>query len=265
MYVPISKDASAKNWQLKRDIVKRSRLGLVSPSRWLLEMIESTLPLGEDLRARVIPNGVDTSVFHPGDKGSARQALNLPPDATILLATAELLNDNPFKDFRTLREAMRAVAADRSGRLVLVALGEGRAIEPIPGVEAIGVPFIADPKRVALHYQAADVYVHAARAENLPLTIIEAMACGVAVVATDVGGIPELVVDGETGYLVSAGDVIALARSITSLLDEPFRRDQFGSAGAERARNRFSLRQQADAYLGLYAELSQADRARANS
>jgi len=257
LYVPISKDASARNWQLKRDIVKRSRLGLVSPSHWLAEMVESTLPLGKNLRIRVIPNGVDTSVFRPGDKAAAREALGLPPDATILLASAELLTDNPFKDFRTLSEALQKAAARHSGRLVLVALGEGRAIEAIPGVEVVGVPFVADPERVALYYQAADVYVHAARAENLPLTIIEAMACGTPVVASAVGGIPELVIDGETGSLVQPRDAEALAQAVSALLDEPDRREGFGAAGARRARDEFSLARQADAYLEWYAELAE--------
>ncbi len=255
VYVPIRKDASARNWQLKRDVLRRSRLGLVSPSRWLFRMVEETLPLGDALRARVIPNGVDVGIFKPGDRREARAVLGLPDDATILLAAAEMLDDNPFKDFATLRDALPRIAANRPDRLLLLALGASRAVEPIPGVEVLPRPFVDDAEKVALHYQAADVYVHAARAENLPLTIIEAMACGIPVVASDVGGIGELVLDGQTGSLVPAGDTAALASAVSTLLADADRREAFGRTGTERVRAGFTLTRQADAYLDWYAEL----------
>jgi len=258
MYVPIRADATARNRQLKRDLVQRSRLGLVSPSRWLLKMAEDTLPLGDDLVTRLIPNGVDVAVFHPGDRREARRLLGLPPDAPMLLATAEMLADNPFKDFATLRAALSHVGSRPEGETLLVALGLEREVEPIKGVRVVAVPFVDDAERVALHYRAADVYVHAAIAENLPLTIIEAMACGTPVVASDVGGVGELVEHGVTGLLVPARDSMALADAVTSLLGDEALGDRLGRAGADRVLERFTLEREADAYLGWYAELRDA-------
>jgi glycosyltransferase involved in cell wall biosynthesis len=255
MYVPIRKDASASNWRLKRGILARSRAVLVSPSRWLLDMLEQTLPLGDQLGARLIPNGVDVTVFRPGDKEEARRLLRLPQGVQLLLATAEMLARNPFKDFSTLRAALSRIAPRLAGPVALVALGLDQQAEGIEGVEVIGVPFTADSDLVARYYQAADIYVHAARAENLPLTIIEAMACGTPVVASDVGGVGELVVDGVTGLLMPSGDSEVLANVLTVLLEDSDRREAFGRAGSERVLTHFTLEKQADAYLDLYAEL----------
>ena len=254
-YVPIRADASAENRRLKREILGRSRVALVSPSRWLLGMAEHSLPLGNELTARHIPNGVDTSVFRPGDRVAARTALELAPDATVLLATAEMLADNPFKDFPTLRSALEMLGARDGSRPTLVALGLDREIDPIPGVDVVAVPFTDGRESVVRHYQAADVYVHAARAENLPITILEAMACGLPVVASAVGGIPELVVEGETGLLVPRGDAGALADALAGLLGDAERRAALGRAGRARVLEHFTLSREADRYLELYAEL----------
>jgi glycosyltransferase involved in cell wall biosynthesis len=112
---------------------------------------------------------------------------------------------------------------------------------------------------VARYYQAADVYVHAARADTFPNTVLEAQACGTPVVATAVGGIPEQVEDGRSGYLVSAGDAPALAERLTQLLSDTELRGRMGIQAAEAARRRFDLSRQADAYLDWYRMLVHRD------
>jgi glycosyltransferase involved in cell wall biosynthesis len=210
--------------------------------------------LAEDHPTRVIPNGVDVSVFHPGPARDARASLGLPTDRQVLLVVANALLRNPFKDAETLAAALRTVAGTgRRPPLVLVVGADAQL--HVDGVEIVTVPFIEDPTRMASYYRAADVYVHAARAENLPLTIIEAMACGTPIVASDVGGVGELVVEGVTGTLVPSRDSDALASAVMALLDDADRRVAFGEAAAQRVLEHFTLEKQADAYLDLYAEL----------
>ena len=91
------------------------------------------------------------------------------------------------------------------------------------------------------------------RSEGAPFSILEAMAAGLPVVATDVGGVRELVADGETGLLVPAGDPARLAEALRSLLADPALRRRLGAAGHARARERFDLRALRDAHLELYA------------
>jgi glycosyltransferase involved in cell wall biosynthesis len=115
--------------------------------------------------------------------------------------------------------------------------------------------FIPDPQAVACYYQVADVYVHAARADTFPNTVLEALACGTPVVATAVGGISEQVEDARTGFLVPAGDAAALAVRLRHVLSEDALRRGMGIQAAAAARRRFDLHRQAAAYLEWYHEL----------
>jgi glycosyltransferase involved in cell wall biosynthesis len=120
------------------------------------------------------------------------------------------------------------------------------------GVDARFHGFVAD---VRSRLPELDVLVQPSRADNLPLAILEAMACGVPVVGTRVGGIPELVVDGETGLLVAPEDPAALAAALDSLASSPERRQAMGLAGRERAAEHFSAGGVARRTLALYEEL----------
>ena len=117
------------------------------------------------------------------------------------------------------------------------------------------MPYQKDPKVVARYYQVADVYIHAARADTFPNTVLEALACGTPVVATAVGGIPEQVEDGVTGFLMPPGDAEAMAEAIITLLTDDALRMRLGRNAAEDAQRRFTLNRQVEAYLGWYEEL----------
>jgi len=253
VYVPISRDASAKNWELKRAIVRRSRLRVATPSHWLMEMVTRSGLEDGLVETRVIPNGVDTAVFRPGDRLRAREELGLPLDRSIVLFAGRGLRDNPWKDWRTLKLALPEIARSEKTRPLLVALGaEGDSQRT---EDVLAVPFVQDAAIVARYYQAADVYVHPARAENLPLAVLEAMACGTPVVASRVGGIPEEVIHGETGVLVTAGDPVELAREVSALLSDEPRLRAFSDASVQRIRAVFTLDAQVNAYLDWYTEL----------
>jgi glycosyltransferase involved in cell wall biosynthesis len=92
--------------------------------------------------------------------------------------------------------------------------------ERIGAAEVRFIPYQANQESVARYYEAADLYVHAAPADTFPNTILEALACGTPVVATAVGGIPEQVEDGQTGFLVPVGNARALAERLTQLLSD---------------------------------------------
>lgn len=254
-YVEVRADGSATSWRIKRAAIAGSRLAFATPSEWLMRMVRDAGLLDTAIASRVIPNGVDPRVFSPGDRSAARETLSLPHTHSIVLFAAHGLRTNPFKDYPTLERALPIIgeAADRS--LLLVALGDTGPLEPIGDVEVLRVPYVADPARVAEYLRAADVYVHPARAENFPLAIIEAMACGTPVVASSVGGIPEIIADGKTGALVPPGDPAALAQAVRALLGDEARRISYARAASDLVVERFTLERQASAYLGWYAEL----------
>jgi glycosyltransferase involved in cell wall biosynthesis len=261
IYVPIPRDQSATNCRVKRAALTASRLALTTPSHWLMKMTEDSGVLNENHRTRVIPNGVDTGVFRPGDKAAAREALGLPQDRPIVMFAGRGIKDSPFKGFSTLADAIGIVSSREEAENVLfLALGSEAPPTRLDRAELRHVPYTQDTAEVVRYYQAADLYVHPARAENLPLAIIEAMACRTPVVASDVGGIPELVDNGSTGLLFEASNARALAGAVLGLLADETRRESFAEASAQLVAERFTLRHQVDAYLELYAEVLERER-----
>lgn len=252
----INRDATAYNWQRKREIYAQSRLYVATPSRWLMQKVEQSMLSPVVVAAKVIPNGVDLSVFHPDDRRTVRAALGIRQDAKVLLFTAHGIRRNVWKDYQTIRAAVARVAERLRGeRVVFLALGEDAPEERIGRAEVHFIPYQNEPHDVARYYQAADVYLHAARADTFPTSILEALACGTPVVATAVGGIPEQVEDARTGFLVPAGDVEAMASRLIELLSDDGLRKSMGAEAAEIASRRFDLRLQADTYLDWYQEI----------
>ncbi len=256
IYPAVRRDATNANWQRKLEIWKKSRLHVATPSRWLMRKVEQSILAAGILDTRIIPNGVDLSVFHPGDKDEARAALGIPHDARMLLFAANGIRANIWKDYVTMRSSVRLLAARSHGdKIVFTALGEYAPPERIGDAEVRFVPYEESPNAVARYYQAADVYVHAARADNFPLTVLEALACGIPVVATGVGGIPEQVVDGSSGFVVPPSDAEAMERAIDALLSDEGLRRRFSAWAVQDAANRFDLNRQADEYLEWYGTI----------
>ena len=272
IYPAIKRDATAYNWRRKRDIYARSRLYVATPCRWLMEKVKQSILAPAIVEEKVIPNGVDLAVFHSGDKREARATLDIPQDAKILLFTANGIRRNVWKDYQTLRAAVGIVAERlKDEKVVFIALGENAPPEQIGKAVVQFIPYQRDSKIVATYYKAADIYVHAARADTFPNTVLEALACGTPVVATAVGGIPEQVksirhragsrehgtygIEEATGVLVPPDDAKAMAEAIVALLMNELLRKRMGENAAKDAIRRFNLQRQVDDYLDWYAEI----------
>ena len=249
-------DSTAYNWERKRRIYARSHLYVTAPSRWLLDMVRQSILRG--FESKLIPNGIDLSIFCPGDRALARAKLQLPISQKIVLFAANRGRHNVFKDYATMKVAVRLAASNNPGiDLLFLCLGEKGEEQSLDQTRILFVGFERSPKQLALYYQAADVYIHAAKAEAFGKTITEALACGIPVVATAVGGIPEQIRDGDNGFLTPAGDPEAMAARIGQLLCGQKTRHLMGERAAEDARLRFGLDRQADAFLAWYQEVRQ--------
>jgi glycosyltransferase involved in cell wall biosynthesis len=248
IYPAVRQDRTAENWQRKRDIYNRSHLYITAVSEWLMSRVKLSMLHG--VQYRVIPNGIDVSLFVPGDRQQARADLNLPQDAHIILLTSH----NAFKDFDTMISALERLHSDRP--LIFVCLGISKPSVQVGQGTMRYTGIISDKHQMVKYYQAADVYIHAAKQEAFGKTITEAMACGIPVVATAIGGIPEQIEDGITGYLVPARDGAAMAERITSLLTSPPDRLAAMTQAARRVvEARYSLEAQATAFLSWYGEV----------
>ena len=224
-----------------------SRIIAVSESTGA-DLVRQGYPAG---RVTVVHNGIDA----PRPAEPARPA-GVPETAPLLLHVGRL---TPTKGQGDLIEALARLArSDAVAVLVGQDLETGGAYERELEARAaeLGVRdrvvFTGYRDDVPALLAAAAVFVLPSSAEGLPLTVLEAMAAGRPVVATRVGGTPEAVVDGETGLLVPAGDVAALARALDGLLADPERASRMGEAGRGRVAERFSAAAMSERVLATY-------------
>jgi glycosyltransferase involved in cell wall biosynthesis len=215
----------------------------------------------QPVEGRVIHNGVDLTVYQPADRHKVRRELGLPVDAVILLFVAHNVKSR-FKDYATIRDAIASLnlSDGTSQQVLFLALG-GKEVstEKIGSVDVQTIPFQSDPARVAQYFQAADIFLHAAHADNFPNTILESLACGTPVIATAVGGIPEQIEDGETGFLVPPQDSSMMAQRIRYLLQDDALRQRMSIRAAAVAKRDFDLERQADDYLDWYEDILTKD------
>ena len=181
---------------------------ITAPSQWLADLSKKITGQECDF----LPNPIDLKIFSPGDRAAARRRWGLPEDGLVVLAGADSLAD-PRKGFDLLREAWRS--ARRHG--VTLALF-GRHGENRPEEHYLG-NLTTDEEMVAA-YRAADLYVHPARMENAPCTIQESLACGTPVLAFAVGGIPEMVISGKTGFLALQVGAVCLQEALDNALSD---------------------------------------------
>lgn len=207
---------------------------------------------------RVIENGTDVSHFEPGDdRPAARRRLGLDPDRRVVLHVARF---HPVKGQQVLLHAFGDVAAARPDVDLLLAgdgplRGELEALSGGLGLSA-RVHFLGVRHDVPELLRAADVFVLTSRSEAAPLTLLEAMAARVPVVATAVGGIPEMVRHGREGLLVPRDDAAATARALLQHLDDPAAAAALAEAGAARVHERYQLERCVDRYAALYRRLA---------
>lgn len=184
-------------------------------------------------RVVCIPNVVDTAVFHPASaqgKATMRQKTELPADRTIFLYVGRL---TAVKGADTLLEAWQRLGENVRDKAVLVLVGANSDKEALPSNLPApdvcdSIRFVGPRQNVRDYYWAADAFVLASRTEGMSNALLEAMACGLPVIASRVGGSLDLIQDGENGFLFEPENEEQLARKIGLVMD---RRDQWGEIG----------------------------------
>lgn len=273
----LRQDGTRANWHQKKNIYLNSRLYVASPSAWLMRRAEQSILAPAIVQGRVIANGVDVNLFRPHSRVEARVQLGLPSNAIVVLSVAAALNRNLLKGYVLMREATRRAALALPGRQVIfLAVGAKASSEIYAGLEIHSVPFNRDPRIIAAYYQAADLYLHGARSDNFPTTVLEALACGLPVVATAVGGVPEQVngapvpnmqfeYNGRVynqddhakanGIIVPPDDVNAMSHAIEYLLRNDRLRRTLSDQAIKTVSEHFSLNCMTNTYLDWYHEL----------
>lgn len=223
------------------------------------ELVCSEIESVPSAKVKTILNGTDATAFKPQtSSGALRRTLAIPIETPIIGIVARLSN---VKNHSLLLRSVRELI-ERGRKAALVVIGDGpldrelKAEANMLDLNAV-VHFLGPRTDVTELYPQLDVVVLTSRSEGISLTLLEAMSCERPVIATRVGGNPEVVIDGVTGILVEQ-DVNAIASAFESLLfreDSDKKREDMGKHGRERVLSTFSMDATAQAYLEEYTQL----------
>ncbi len=241
-----SRFSDAELCQSAEDLALARRLHLASPDK-----------------LRHLGNGVDLGRFDPGRFDDAhrdriRRELGVPSEAVVVGMVGRMVAEKGYPE-------LFAAARRLDDRYVVVCIGprdpeksDELDDDVLARAEADGVRFLGMRTDVDALYPAMDLFVLPSHREGYPRAAMEAAAMGLPIVATDIRGCREVVVDGENGLLVPVGDPEALARAITTIGDDPEVAARMGAAGRERALRQFDERRVVDVVWGTYRELALA-------
>ena len=213
-------DRSKEIWRLKRELAQSYKTTFVGASKWIANIATGASISRKSGKVMSIPNPIDINQYQPGNKKEARKALDIPEDAFILLFTAANIHDKR-KGFELLYRALKI--CNEKGYLpkktrLLIAGKSKNEYSNFP-YNPISLGLIDSEERMATLYQAADVFVIPSIQDNLPNTVMEALACGTPVCGFKTGGIPEMVIPGETGILSSSAEASNLARALREIAE----------------------------------------------
>ncbi len=246
IYPPIAWHNEKYLERRKSRIYKNSSFHIVTPSKWLADKTKESII--KDKPISVIYNGIDTSIFKPRNKQECRRSLGLPLDKQIILIVAKGGASNPWKGGNYAQDAIRAFTGD--SRAFFVDLG-GDTGQNNNLLKTVG--YVNDQTILARYYSAADMLLYPSIADNCPLVVLEAQACGLPIVSFNTGGIPELVDHQKTGYIAQYKDVDDLITGIQWILSRsPAEYATISEAAIAKISSNFSLEKMTGQYLSLY-------------
>ena len=249
-------DLAAQVWQRKQRILSGRHIHFVACSQWLAEEARhSALLQGQIVTS--IPNPIDTHFYRPHDKQEARQLLGLPAEGPVVLFASQRVT-NQYKGMNYLIAACQQLAAQhpklRATMTVAILGGHAEEIVGQMPFRTHALGYVNDEQRIVAVYNAADVFVLPSLSENLPNTIMEAMACGVPSVAFRVGGIPEEIDHRQNGYVANYQDSDDLAQGIWWTLFEADQ-ESLRKACLQKVSHCYSQQSVANRYFELYEGL----------
>ncbi len=218
-----TKDLSYRIFRKKQALYKDAPLAFVTCSRWLEgQARKSALLQGKEIMA--IPNPINTNLFNSTDKTEARTKLGLPQDRPLILFGSVKITDKR-KGIDYLVEACKLLAAgypEFREKLGVVVFGtNSEQLRELLPFEVFPLDYVSDEKAIVSIYNTVDMYVTPSLEENLPNTIMEAMACGVPCVGYQVGGIPEMIDHHRNGYVAEYESAEDFAKGIYWVLTHP--------------------------------------------
>jgi len=247
------RDLTHDVWRRKQkyySVLDARRSHIVTPSQWLGEEVKRS-PLLSRFPRSVIPYGLDLEVFKPRDRRFSREVLGIPQEAKVILFVSNGLHTH-LKGFRHLIGSLEGMDPRSGIFLLCLGFGSSPTMERFPHAH---IPSMTDDRSLSMLYSAADVFVLPSLADNLPNTMLEALACGTPIVAFATGGIPDSVRPGVTGLLAKTGDSDELRSAILEILSNDAKRAEMSANCRRIALAEYDLSLQASRYVKLYTEM----------
>lgn len=236
----------------KREIYQNAEFSIVVPSFWLKNILQKSMLKEKEIR--VIYNGVDTKVFKPRGKAMARYELGLPADKKIVLFLSSLGKANMFKGGQYL-EAIARKYSQRE-KVIFLCVGNKPKNQSKDESNIIYLDKTSDKSLLSNYYSASDVFLFTSLADNFPLVILEAMACGLPVVAFDVGGVKEAVEHQKNGYIAEYKNLDDLAKGLEYIFGlNPDEYRAISEFNRRKVEENYTLEIMTNNYLNYYQEI----------
>jgi len=246
-------DADRWVWRRKCRYFQNHPFEVIALSNWMKRDAERSRLL-KDRKVYLIPNGLDPSVYRPLDRDRSRRDLGLPIEKRLVLFGANFATQDRNKGFRFFVDAIRELEKAGKDDFEIVVFGSDRPAGPLPyKTKTHFLGYLKEESQLVSTYSACDLFVLPSLQDNLPNTVMEAMACGTPSVAFNVGGVSDLVEHSVTGVLVPPQNAVALAEGISSVLrSSDVEYEQLSINCLDRFANNFTQELQVKRLLNAY-------------
>lgn len=234
-----------KNLMIKKKAYANKNITIVALNSWMKNKSNKSVLLNQ-FHHEIIPNGLDTNVFKPLDQSFARSALGLPNDKKILLFVSDSIK-NKRKGINFLIDIIPRLSITNS--IILAIGGKVNELDDFPNIYKI--PKISNDRLLALAYSASNLFLLPSIEDNLPNTVLESLSCGTPVVAFNIGGIPDILINNQNGFVCEKLNAESLKETIFKALKFEFDRKWI----REDAVSRFNEKVQAQRYHDLFSQI----------
>lgn len=247
------------NWLLrqKKRIYGRSDFTVVAPSKWLCELAKNS-PVFDGKEVLHIYSGFDTGVFRPKDKAACRAALDIPADARVVMCGAPNLATSPWKAGQHLIDILEHINNRVEDHIYLLLTGKGnlKDLKRMNRLIIRETGYIQSETILAAVYSAADLLIYPARAETLGNVLIESILCGTPAAVFDIGGCPEVIKNGTSGFVEKPFDIKGMSERVLQLLNDGASLAELSKKTRKYAEEKFNIKKMSSDYYGLFQRVA---------
>ena len=252
--INLERDGTRGNLAFKRKLYSNSKIHIATPSKWLANQVTQSILSRSIKSITVIPNGVDQNIFTPAEKMEARKELNIPEKDFVISFSCNSPSKNPWKNYGLVEKIVQILAkSPKFKNITFLIMGEDGEPKSYNHIRLKKLGWLQEKQKVAIVYQASDIYLHPTKADTYPNVILEAMSCGTPVIASNVGGIPEQITDQVEGRILP-NQAEVFASAIEEIILDDQKRDNFAKQSLCKARKLFNESDMISKYHDLYMQ-----------